>query len=130
MENAIQVNPPPPSVRCYKTNNFYISCTGYGPELCSGGGGRNLVKAVFMCEWYCPLAANSIQQHVKRGSVPKPFGQELGSLMGSLGHYVIKILLANKNFTRHFSLTRNHNKKRFTYTFHLQLYYSIKSIKI
>ena len=95
-----------------------------------GGWGRNLVKAVFMCEWYCPLAANSIQQHVKRGSVPKPFGQELGSLMGSLGHYVIKILLANKNFTRHFSLTRNHNKKRFTYTFHLQLHYSINSIKI
>ena len=68
------------------------------------------MKAVLMCEWHCPLAENSIQ-HVKSGSVPKPFGQELGSLMGGLGHYVIKILLANKNLTRHFSLTRNHNKK-------------------
>ena len=107
------------SVRCYKTNNFYIPCTGYGPQLYSGAGGRwgrNLVKAVFMCEWYCPLAANSIQQHVKRGSVPRPCGQELGCLMGGLGHCVIKILLANKNFTKHFSLTRNHKKK-----FHIYL---------
>ena len=70
------------------------------------GWGRILVKAVFISVYY-RLAANSIQKQVKRASVPKYFGQEC-SLIGGLGHYVIKILLANKNFTRQLSLTRNH----------------------
>ena len=70
------------------------------------GWGRILVKAVFISVYY-RLAANSIQKQVKRGSVPKHFGQE-GSLIRGLGHYVVKILLANKNFTRQSSLTRNH----------------------
>ena len=66
-ENVIQVDPPPPplnSVGCYKSNTFYISCTLYGPQLCLGGWGKNLVKAVFMSV-YRKLAANSIQYKTK-----------------------------------------------------------------
>ena len=37
--------------------------------------GENQVKAAFMSV-YCLLASNSIQKHVKRGGVPKPFGQD------------------------------------------------------
>ena len=37
-----------------------------------GGGEKNLVKAVFMSV-YCRLAANSIQEHVKKGRCPKTF---------------------------------------------------------
>ena len=67
-ENVIQVDPPPPlnSVGCYKSNTFYISCTLYGPQLCLGGWGKNLVKAVFM-SGYRRIAANSIQNQVKKG---------------------------------------------------------------
>ena len=36
--------------------------------------GENLVKAVFMSV-YRRLAANSIRNQVKRGGIPKPFGQ-------------------------------------------------------
>ena len=66
--------PPPPlnSVGCYKSNTFYISCTLYGPQLCLGGWGKNLVKAVFMSV-YRRLAANSIQNQVKKGRCPKTF---------------------------------------------------------
>ena len=79
-ENVIQVDPPPPlnSVGCYKSNTFYISCTLYGPQLCLGGWGKNLVKAVFMSV-YRKLAANSIQNQVKKGRCPKPFGQDCRS---------------------------------------------------
>ena len=79
-ENVIQVDPPPPlnSVGCYKSNTFYISCTLYGPQLCLGGWGKNLVKAVFMSV-YRKLAANSIQNKVKKGRCPKPFGQDCRS---------------------------------------------------
>ena len=47
-------------------------------DHCSGGRGggvggeKNLVKAVFMSV-YCRLAANSIQEHVKKGRCPKTF---------------------------------------------------------
>ena len=79
-ENVIQVDPPPPlnSVGCYKSNTFYISCTLYGPQLCLGGWGKNLVKAVFMSV-YRKLAANSIQNQVKKWRCPKPFGQDCRS---------------------------------------------------
>ena len=79
-ENVIQVDPPPPlnSVGCYKSNTFYISCTLYGPQLCLGGWGKNLVKAVFMSV-YRKLAANSIQNQVTKGRCPKPFGQDCRS---------------------------------------------------
>ena len=40
-----------------------------------GGWGKLLVKAVFMSV-YLRLTANSIQKHVKRGGVPKNFGQD------------------------------------------------------
>ena len=62
--------PPSPlnSVGCYKSNTFYISCTLYGPQLCLGGWGKNLVKAVFMSV-YCRLAANSIQKPSEKGEV-------------------------------------------------------------
>ena len=78
-ENVIQVDPPPPlnSVGCYKSNTFYISCTLYGPQLCLGVGewGENPVKAMLMSV-YRRLAAISIQNQVKKGDVPKPFGQD------------------------------------------------------
>ena len=79
-ENVIQVDPPPPlnSVGCYKSNTFYISCTLYGPQLCLGGWGKNLVKAVFMSV-YRKLAANSIQNQVNKGRCPKPFDQDCRS---------------------------------------------------
>ena len=79
-ENVIQVDPPAPlnSVGCYKSNTFYISCTLYGPQLCLGGWGKNLVKAVFMSV-YRKLAANSIQNQVKKERCPKPFGQDCRS---------------------------------------------------
>ena len=80
-ENVIQVDPPPPlnSVGCYKSNTFYISCTLYGPQLCLGGWGKNLVKAVFMSVYRKCVAANSIQNQVKKGRCPKPFGQDCRS---------------------------------------------------
>ena len=75
-ENVIQVDPPPPlnSVGCYKSNTFYISCTLYGPQLCLGVGewGKNPVKAMLMSV-YRRLAANSIQNQVKKGRCPKTF---------------------------------------------------------
>ena len=81
-ENVIQVDHPTPpplnSVGCYKSNTFYISFTLYGPQLCLGGWGKNLVKAVFMSV-YRKLAASSIQNQVKKGRCPKPFGQDCRS---------------------------------------------------
>ena len=53
------------SVGCYKSNTFYISCSLYGPQLCLGGVGKNLVEAEFMSV-YRRLAANSIQNQVKK----------------------------------------------------------------
>ena len=72
------LHPPLNSVGCYKSNTFYISFTLYGPQLCLGGWGKNLVKAVFMSV-YRKLAANSIQNQVKKGRCPKPFGQDCRS---------------------------------------------------
>ena len=61
------------SAGCYKSNTFYLSCTLYGPQLClGGGGGENLVKAVFMSV-YRMLAANPVQNQVKKGRCPKTF---------------------------------------------------------
>ena len=37
--------------------------------------GENLVKVVFMIV-YRRIAVNSIEKHLKRGGVPKPFGQD------------------------------------------------------
>ena len=73
-ENVIQVDPTPPlnSVGCYKSNAFDISCTLYGPQLCLAGVGENLVKAMFM-SMYRRLAANSIQNQVKKGRCPNTF---------------------------------------------------------
>ena len=53
------IDPPPPldSVGCYKSNTFYISCTCWGPQLCSEG--KSLFKALFMSVYH-GLAANSI----------------------------------------------------------------------
>ena len=45
-----------------------ISFTLYGPQLCLGGWGKNLVKAVFMSV-YCRLATNSIQKPSEKGEV-------------------------------------------------------------
>ena len=57
-ENVFHVDPPFPlnSVECYKPNTFYRTSTLFEG---GGGGGENLVKAVFMSV-YCRLAANSI----------------------------------------------------------------------
>ena len=77
-ENVIKVDPPPPlnSVGCYKSNTIYISCTLYGPQLCLGGVGENLVEAVFMSVYH-RLAANFIQNQVKKGRCPNTFGPGL-----------------------------------------------------
>ena len=78
--------PPSPlnSVGCYKSNTFYISCTLYEHQLCFGGVGKNLVRAVFISV-YRRLAANSIQK-------PSEKGKEAQNLLARIvaQHYQIR----------------------------------------
>ena len=75
-ENVIQVDPPPPE-QCWMLqvkHVLHILHTLRNSTLF--GGGRDLVKAVFMSSVYRRLAiktVNSIEKHVKKGRCPKTF---------------------------------------------------------
>ena len=75
-ENVIKVDPPPPPEQCWVLqvkHLLHILYTLWTSTLFRGGGvGENLVKAVFMSV-YRRLAANSIQNQVKKGRCPKTF---------------------------------------------------------
>ena len=70
-ENVIQVDPTSPPVQCWVLHILYTFRTS---TLFRGRGvgEKNLVKAVFMSV-YRGLAANSIQNQMKKGSCPKTF---------------------------------------------------------
>ena len=83
-ENVIQGDPlPPPSPppqQCWVLqvkHLLHILYTLWTSTLFRRVG-KNLVKAVFMSV-YRKLAANSIQNQVKKGRCPKPFGQDCRS---------------------------------------------------
>ena len=76
-ENVIQVDPPPPWTVLDVTSQTLFTYFAYAKNLnfVRGGGGRDLIKAVFMSV-YRRLAiktVNSIEKHVKKGRCPKTF---------------------------------------------------------
>ena len=83
--NVIKVYPPPPlnSVGCYKSNTL-------GPPLLNRVG-ENLVRAVFISV-YCTLAANSIQNQVKKGRCPKTFWPGLSEKLHFGNHFQMLLI--------------------------------------